>query len=313
MSRSPSRFRRRLAIENLESRQQLAGMVELALDGTTWTLTGDAAANGIEIEQQAPGDFLIKGTYQGGEITKIKLAGFDNFVDTTFRVLGEVSNLNVNLGGASDRLRIVGRGPGIDALRVNSMLNINTADGDDEVEMKYAVVRNLLMDLGAGNDKASMYGIELPPWGGWYYSFPSIVTGAGKDRVEVEGSQFRFLRVDTGADNDAVVVQEVTATSMQILTGAGQDELAVVGSEFASRLTIDTGADNDQAALFAVSADEIFAQMGDGDDYLYLVANEARAAKLLGGNGKDVLDFDPFIGINNEFEQLGIDGFETIQ
>jgi hypothetical protein len=62
-----------------------------------------------------------------------------------------------------------------------------------------------------------------------------------------------------------------------------------------------------------VSADEIYADMGDGDDYLYLVANSAQAAKLLGGAGKDILDFDPFLNVDNEFETLGTDGFEILQ
>ena len=161
-----------------------------------------------------------------------------------------------------------------------------------------------------------MIGLTTAWWGGWYYSATgaSILGGTGKDRIEIEGSKLGRTWIDAGADNDAVLLQEVTAMrSLDVLTGAGNDELAIIGGEFKSRLKIDTGAGNDQAALFAVSADEIFADMGDGDDYLYLVANEARSAKLLGGSGKDTLDFDPFIGINNEFEQLGTDGFETVQ
>ena len=312
MFRAPSTVQRRLAVESLESRRQMAGMVELALDGGNWTFTGDAAANGIEIELVTQGEYYVRGLNQGGEATKIKIAGFDNLVATEFHVYSDLANLTANLNGGNDRLRIVGRGPGSDALRIGSLV-VNTADGDDTLELKYVGMSGLSVDLGAGQDKLSVYGASMSYWPIWWYSLPSITTGAGKDLVEIEASQFRRLRIDTGADGDAVVLEAVTASLLEVFTGTGKDELAIVGGEFAYRLSIDTGADNDQAVLFAVTADEIYADMGDGDDTLYLVANSAKSAKLLGGNGKDVLDFDPFIGVNNEFETLGTDGFETVQ
>jgi hypothetical protein len=289
----------------------MAGMVELALDGGNWTFTGDGAANGIEIELVAQGEYFVRGLNQGGEATKIKFAGFDNLVATEFHVFSNLANLTANLNAGDDRLRMVGRGLGSDSLRLTTLV-VNTTDGDDELELKYVSLLGFSLDLGAGNDELTMYGASSFYWYGPAYP-RSITTGAGKDRVEIEDSRFRSIRVDTGADADAVLLEEVTATVADVLTGAGDDELAIVGGEFASRLSIDTGADRDQAALFAVSADEIYAQMGDGDDTLYLVANTARSAKLLGGNGKDVLDFDPFINIDNEFETLGTDGFETVQ
>jgi hypothetical protein len=312
MFRTPSPFARRLALESLESRLQMAGMVELALDGGNWTFTGDGAANGIEIELVAQGEYFVRGLNQGGEATKIKIAGFDNLVATEFHVFSDLTYLTANLNAGDDRLRIVGRGPGNDALRIGNSLVANLADGDDTVELKYVSLPNFSLDLGAGNDEVRMFGISSLYYWGWYNAFRSITTGTGKDRVEIEDSRFRSIRIDTGADADAVLLEEVTATVADVLTGAGEDELAIVGGEFASRLSIDTGADRDQAALFAVSADEIYAQMGDGDDTLNLIANSARAAKFLGGGGKDVLNFDPFIGINNEFETLGTDGFETV-
>ncbi len=314
MFRVSSQFMRRLALENLESRRQMAGMVELALDGGNLTFTGDGAANGIEIELVTQGEYFVRGLNQGGEATKIKIAGFDNLVATEFHVFSDLANLTANLAGGNDRLRIVGRGPDSDALRIESSLAVNSSDGDDELELKYVTTRSFSVDLGAGHDNVRMYGVStFYYWPGWNSPIPIITTGIGKDRVEIEDSRFRRLRIDTGADADAVLLEEVTAPQMEVSTGSGNDELAVIGGEFAYRLSIDTGADDDQAALFAVTADELYADMGDGDDTLYLVANTARSAKLLGGYGKDVLDFDPFIGVNNEFETLGTDGFETIQ
>ena len=70
MFRAPSPFQRRLAVESLESRRQMAGMVELALDGGNWTFTGDAAANGIEIEFVTQGEYFVRGTQQGGQATQ---------------------------------------------------------------------------------------------------------------------------------------------------------------------------------------------------------------------------------------------------
>ena len=312
MFRASSPFQRRLAIESLETRRQMAGLVELALDGGNWTFTGDGAANGIEVELVAQGEYFVRGTQQGGQATQIKIAGFENLVATEFHVFSNLTNLIANLQGGNDRLRIVGRGPGSDALRMSSLV-VNAADGDDELELKYVSMPGLTVDLGAGHDELRMYGVAMFfYWPGWNTPLPSINAGLGKDHVEIEDSNFRSLRIDTGADADAVLLDQVTAVRMDVLTGAGEDQLAVIGGAL-GRLTMDTGADNDQAALFAVSADELYANMGDGDDTLYLAANTARSAKLLGGNGKDVLDFDPFININNEFESLGTDGFETIQ
>jgi hypothetical protein len=313
MFRSPSSFRRRLSLETLESRKQLAGVVELALDGDDWTFTGDEQANAIEIELVALGEYMIRGVTHGGDATKIVVAG-ENLAGTEIHVVGSLTNLTANLGGGDDLLRIVGQGTGSNALRINNRISVNSADGDDELELKYVTTRTISTDLGGGNDQLSMIGVANITWPHWYgLGMPTIATGAGKDRVEILESQFRSIRLDTGADADVVFLEKVTAAAMEILTGAGKDELAVVGAEFSGRLSIDTGADSDQAVLFAVSADEIYAQMGDGDDSLDMVANKARAAKLLGSSGYDVLDFEPFINIDNEFEQLGTDGFETIQ
>lgn len=314
MFRAPSPFARRLALESLESRRQLAGMVELALDGGNWTFIGDGAANGIEVELVAQGEYLVRGTYQGGDVTKIKIAGFDNLIATEFHVFAPLNNLTANLAGGNDYLRLVGRGPFSESLRISNSLIANLADGDDEVELKYVLLPNMTLDLGAGHDELSMLGVSTQfYWPGWNSPIPSISTGTGKDDVQIEDSRFRRLRIDTGADNDAVLLDEVNSPVMDIVTGAGDDQLAIVGGEYSSRLSIDTGADHDQAALFAVTADELYAQMGDGDDALNLIAITATSAKLLGGQGKDVLDFDAFIGVDNEFETLGTDGFETIE
>jgi hypothetical protein len=308
MFRAPSPFRRRLAVESLESRRQMAGIVELALDGGNWTFIGDGAANGIEIELVAQGEYLVRGVYQGGQPTQIK---FDDLVDTEFHIYSSLGNVKANLGSGNDYLRLVGRGPGNDALRLNS-LTAKLADGDDELQLKYVSLLGFSLDLGAGNDELSMYGASAFYWYD-FHQIRSIATGAGKDQVEIADSQFRTIRIDTGADADEVLLEEVTANLTDVLTGAGDDLLAIVGGEFNSRLNIDTGADHDQAVLFAVSADEIYAQMGDGDDTLHMVANTARTAKLLGGNGNDLLNFDSFIGVDNEFETLGTDEFETIE
>lgn len=312
MFRSLSRPRR-LALEALESRRQMAGVVELALEGGNWTFTGDGSANGVEIELVAQGEYFVRGTYQGGAPTTIKIAGFDNLAATEFHVFSDLASVTANLGGAADRLRIVGRGPGSDALSVGSLV-ANLSDGDDTLELKYVSATGITADLGAGNDKLSMIGVTTNSWGWYYAAFTSILAGSGKDRVEIEESRLGRTRIDTGADGDEVLLDGVTGTrTFDIFTGSGDDVVAIVGSQFSSRLILDTGADDDQAAMFAVSADEIYVDMGDGNDLLYLVANEARAAKLLGGTGKDVLDFDPFINIDNEFETLGVDGFETQQ
>jgi hypothetical protein len=289
----------------------MAGVVELALNGGNWTFTGDGAANGIEVELVAQGEYFVRGTNQGGEPTKIKITGTANLVATEFHVFSALGHLTANLASGNDFLRLVGRGSGNDALRISS-LTANLADGDDEVQLKYVSLPGFSLEFGVGNDELSMVEVTAMYW---YDLHPirSIKTGAGKDRVEIEDSRFRTILIDTGADADAVLLEELNSNLVEVSTGAGEDEVAVIGGEFFGKVSIDTGADHDEAALFAVSADEIYANMGDGDDFLYLVANEARAAKLLGGNGKDVLDFDPFIGINNEFETLGTDGFETMQ
>jgi hypothetical protein len=304
---------RRMALEVLESRKQMAGVVELALDGGNWTFTGDGSANGVEIELVAQGEYFVRGTSQGGAPTTIKIAGFDNLAATEFHIFSELNSATANLGGAGDRLRIVGRGPGSDALRVGSLV-ANLSDGDDTLELKYVSATGITVDLGAGSDKLSMIGVTTNSWGWYYAAFTSILAGSGKDRVEIEESRLGPTRIDTGADGDELLLDGVTGTrTFEIFTGSGDDVVAIVGSSFSSRLTLDTGADDDQAAMFAVSADEIYADMGDGDDYLYLVANSAQAAKLLGGAGKDILDFDPFLNVDNEFETLGTDGFEILQ
>jgi len=62
---------RRLSVECLEARHLQAGLVTLSLTNEAWVIKGDGAANGIEIRQSQPHEYLIQGLDYGGGATAL--------------------------------------------------------------------------------------------------------------------------------------------------------------------------------------------------------------------------------------------------
>src|SRR5262245_52079562 len=117
---------RKLGLEQFESRQLLAGNVMVSVSSGDLFLTGDAAANGVQISQARdsqgnpiPGSYLISGQAAGNAATTIN--GHQGAI-----VSGITHDVQINLG-AGDDLLTTGQSPGRNLFAGD--LNVNLGEG----------------------------------------------------------------------------------------------------------------------------------------------------------------------------------------
>src|SRR5262245_12696019 len=110
---------RNLAIEQLESREVMAGNVTAVLVGNTLSLTGDEAANDLEIHQIAVGKIRVE---SGADATTIN---------------GKAGPIDFDLADGNLRVKLAG---GNDQFVVGDPLGMTTK------------LASLVIDTGAGSD-----------------------------------------------------------------------------------------------------------------------------------------------------------------
>lgn len=174
--------------------------------------------------------------------------------------------------------------------------------GGDSVRVNGAVFRNVLVDVGSGDDGVFFGNFGVTQWA-------SIYTGDGEDRVELfEHAYVAWdLIIDTGIDDDSVNIEGIVETeAVSLSTDAVHSHFAIFdrnvfiylgsGDDFASfddvgvrrNVTIDAGKGKDFVNAFNVDiAQELFVYMGSGDDLLRGTSVRARRAFLYGGRGTD--------------------------
>src|SRR5258708_6010556 len=99
MTMKKSLYLRRPALEGLERRALLAGNVTAFFNSGSLLLSGDAAANGVSIEQVAGGKYVVSGFALDGSPTLINGAPYKVFSGVT-------NDVAVNLEGGNDLLVI---------------------------------------------------------------------------------------------------------------------------------------------------------------------------------------------------------------
>src|SRR5262245_27198229 len=126
------RTARRLGLENLESRQLLAGDVTVSVSGGDLTITGDGAANGVLMFQLGDGQYRIAGVRQVGAATRIRLGNSTASYQT---VTGVTDDVVINLQGGNDRVTVT-HNPGFSLYStLPDDLTIYTGSGDDVVRL----------------------------------------------------------------------------------------------------------------------------------------------------------------------------------
>jgi hypothetical protein len=301
---------RRLQCQALESRNLMAGNVNVAVVGGDLVVTGDANANGIAILQLGPGQYEVLGRLRQGLPTTITKAGVAGDSQELMNVTGD---FEIRLQDGSDVLVIDNTGLAAGTkLLVPRNLNVSGAGGNDDVQLTdVRVVGDATFHLATGNDFFSMIRGFIGANRGISDSDLTVNGGGGNDTARIHATIVRddlYLPLGHGT-NKALLKNSSVQGNATIATGDGSDRVDILSTSVRGQLLVHTGAGADEAGLISVGADSIFAQMGDGDvDFLHVSETEAENAKFDGGSGHhDTLDY---LGTNTFTNSPVITGFE---
>lgn len=217
---------RPLSFETLETRLPFAGDVVISTAfsnhhrNLTLTLTGDAAANDIDITQTAAGMFKITGS--DGETFKQR-----GKPDTTghFAVvtISGVTDIKVNLKGGTDTVIIHGLGS---AVLLANNIDIKTGAVGDRVELEHGhLTGKLSINTGAGDTAEDRDFILLSSMK--IDKTLKIVTGKGNDEIIAWETAAKGVTIDSGAGDDFVRIDEVVVEQALVKLGAGDDKLDI--------------------------------------------------------------------------------------
>lgn len=285
-------------MESLEVRRVPVGNITAALQNGVLTITGDNAANDVEVSRRFVGAVTIAGLNQ-------------TLVNGQAPVNGRST---VTFNNVKDVV-------------------INTNDGNDNVVVKglgiSARFRDITIDTGAGDDIVDLQRVIAT-------DDINVVTKNGKDRVNLDVVEVGGLGVDDNKndlnintarvnsdapDNDTVLFRDVKVKrDVSIVTGADADNVVlrdrlffvpfrqadakatVVGDD----LSIDSGDGDDNVTLTVVNVvDSINIELRGGNDRLRVEKSTAANFNADGGSGQDTL-----ILIDNLFGSFDEDNFE---
>ncbi len=286
------------SMESLEVRRVPVGNITAAVQNGVLTVTGDNAANDVEIA--------------GNLSNRVTIAGFNQ---TKVNGVAPVNGKSVvTLTGITDVVVV-------------------TKDGNDRVVIKGnpdpVRFRDISVDSGTGDDVVEIRNVFAT-------DDINIITQNGKDRVTLLAVNVGGVGVDndqndivvntartssSAPDNDTVQFADVSVKrDVSIQTGADVDVvqlfdprvLTPVLAQFAQPtdigddLTIDTGDAGDRVNLNLVNvADEINIELRDGNDTLSVIRTTADEFNADGGSGQDTL----FL-LDNLFANFDEDNFE---
>jgi hypothetical protein len=277
------RNRRRLGFQTLERRTMMAGdvAVQLSADGVL-QITGDDAANSVEVRQIGADAFEIKGLTYGGSATTINGKG------TGISVKGEVLSIHASMHGANDSFTLLGIGDIPNML--DEELRVETGAGSDHVEIRtfstvgnWDIVTDPTGTRGSGSDKVIVD--EALTFGA-----VSVSTGAGGDRIQFFATEPYGLNIvhqgyhidsgwgTTGADK--VLIEDLfTWQGIDVLTSETEDQvLAKNVMAYYADLTIQTGGGNDTVEL-----------SGSYMDWQSSLATYATSVRIVTGDGSDTV------------------------
>jgi hypothetical protein len=300
---------KRLGLEQLETRNLMAGNVMVNANSQVLEIVGDAAANSIAVTFNAQtnkfevhglattdGNTTINGfnTSLGGNTqsfanvkhVRVRLNAGDDQV-----TLGTAANpnvdingwLNIQMGAGNDTVIAgqAGNAPGgVDPLALSvdvaSHVAVYTDIGNDVVKMaNFHTDGNLTVNTGAGDDKFFMPTAFIPTGGTAATNFP----------VAVDGN----FGLQTGAGNDEVVIANLTASGdLRIRDTSGISAIDLRSSYAGRTVEVQTGAQADEILLDGVTSRFVTVNTGSGNDIATLRHVNARrlGVSLQAGNDK---------------------------
>jgi len=239
----------------LENRQLLSGNVTVAFDGSDLQISGDSAANDVQVFYDG-----VNVVVRGLNGTKINGAAGDFIAAAATNTLP--GNVNVNLGKGDDLFYVS------DGVAVTGDVFVAPGAGHD---------KTVLTDLNVGGD--IVIGM---PFGG--------TDDPGNDGVFLDNVSAFTVAINTGKGNDNVLLTDVAASEdVLVWLGAGNDAL---GGSFqaVSNILVSAGAGNDFFAG-SLAAGGVGIDMEAGNDVLFLSeidqTDAARQASINLGTGND--------------------------
>ena len=236
-----------VAMEALEPRILMDGNVTAVLTGTTLRITGDGAANAVQIYQPWGDESIrVSGRIHPG-------TGFGTTINggAEFNLIAGVKSIRINMGNGDDVVGI----------------------GDDDFFFPEADTyqRNIIVDLGAGTNRLRFGKNQLNAntQNVTINGNLTIRGGNGTDTVMMNGTMVagRFNATLRNGDNHVVFRQNTMTLAVSgvgrnttIVTGSGNDVIGIDETRFLGRTTIRTGGApfQDVVALGAAQGDAYF-------------------------------------------------------
>jgi hypothetical protein len=303
---------RGLALEVFETRTLLAGNVFVAVDDGSLVVTGDSADNGVAIQQTNTGRYVVTGFDLGGTTTVNGGTAPVVMTDVTKDIL-------VDLRDGNDALVMSNSADNLQALAdsgthgtAGTITPSPEASDPSVAATQLAVPRNLLIQIGAGDDSVGL-NVNV---GQTTAGTARIDTGAGADTAFIQDSQIHddlTLDAGDGADtvtfdgveaNDSIfanlgggddhfTAQNLQAARLGLYGSAGADQLGLTDSEITAEAVIFGGAGDDRVSASGITAGDLTLNAGDGNDQVSLLdSTVSNSAMLSMGNGNDAVRLD---------------------
>lgn len=272
--------RRRSLAEQLESRALLAGNVLVQVQNGNATITGDTAANQLEITGGL-NSILVRGlegtTINGGSAT------FTLASTSTFN-----GGLVISLGQGNDRLTI-----GADVAL--GSVSIFGEAGDDTLSITSSTVNgNLVIDAADGSNTITLLDSTLKSH--------VALNAAGSSLISLRGGRIDGrLTVDTANSDDQVSIDSTTVnghTSIEVR--AGNDVVALRNATLNGELYVDAGRGDDVVYVESSTVARRSAiWMREGNDNLRMQGNTRFNRRLLIGAvlGSDQVEFTTTVAL----------------
>ncbi len=182
MHRSSTRFGRISRFESLETRPLLAGNVTAVLSGTGLSVTGDAAANSIQVSRLADGDWQVKGI-------ATKINGINSPAD-----FAGVTDIGIDLGAGNDTMQLSGG-------TLPHVLNISDSAGNTTILLNnFHSLSDIDISLTGGNNSIIFNNVSSE-------NQINVYTAGKNDTIVATKTSAASTRLDaSGTGNDTVVM-----------------------------------------------------------------------------------------------------------
>jgi FKBP-type peptidyl-prolyl cis-trans isomerase FkpA len=228
--------------------------------------------------------------------------------NVTVSLQGDV--LQINGDAASNEIRVTGIANGRAQVIAGAGTTIN---GGTAIFVSSAQVRNVAMQMGAGNDSVT---VENLPINGYV----DLDLGVGGDTANLRNLNVRALNVNGRAGNDVIQFHHVFSRDyIMIQTHEGDDTLSITSMATNRGVLIDTGEGADLIAISHLGARaNLVVNTGGGNDRVFLTGQFfANNSQFNLGSGDDTFAVLPQISSKtaNFGKQLRVqagDGNDTV-